>query len=148
MPQMHVYPTSFQAVDNVIIKRETGQLLVGRKPKEPLWRFLGGFVDPKDNSLEKAAIRERIEEAGIDLEVSLPTYLCSFRVPDPRYQDGPDKIMSAIMVSFYLFGRAKAGDDIAEVRWMSKDYIRRYYKKAIMPVHHPLVERLITYGYL
>jgi bifunctional NMN adenylyltransferase/nudix hydrolase len=66
MPQMHKYPTSFQATDCVIIHREAGKLLLGKKKIQTGWRFLGGFVDPKDDSLELANARERQEEAGLD----------------------------------------------------------------------------------
>lgn len=146
--QMHAWPTSFQAVDNFIIHREAGKVLLGKKHKEPHWRFPGGFVDPKDPNLETAAARERAEECGIDLECSKPEYLTSFRVPDPRYANSPDKIMSAIMKSYYLWGNPKAGDDIKSVRWFTKQYIVRNYKKMIMPCHHPLVQALLFYGYL
>lgn len=148
MPQMHQWPTSFQATDSVIIHRETGRILLGKKHKEPMWRFPGGFVDPADNSLEAASKREKNEECNINLECSEPQYIGSLRVPDPRYINGPDRIMTAIFMSFYLFGNAKGGDDLKAVRWFTKDYIRRNYKKFMMPVHFPIVELLISKGYL
>ncbi len=148
MPQMHKWPTSFQAVDIVATHRENGLILLGKKPKEPHWRFPGGFVDPKDNSLEEAAIRERREECGIDLECTWPEYIHSFRVQDPRYTDSEDKIMSAVFLSHHLYGEAKAGDDLQKVHWFKKDYLRRNYTKMVMPVHHPIVEKLIIYGCL
>lgn len=146
--QMHKYPTSFQATDCFIVHREGGKILLGKKPSQKFWRFLGGFVDPSDVSLEAANARERQEEGGIDLECSRPEYLFSFRVNDPRYSDKPDKIMSAVFKSFYLWGAPKAGDDIGKVRWFSRDYIRRKYKKIIMPEHFPIVEKLIELGEL
>lgn len=144
--QMHPYPTSFQAVDNVILWREAGKILLGKKKKEKGWRFPGGFVDPSDGDLERACARERQEECGIDMECSRPEYVASFRVQDPRYANSPDKIMSAIFKSYYLWGNPKAGDDIAKVRWFTKDYVRRNYRKMIEPCHHELVEILIGYG--
>ena len=145
---MHKYPTSFQAVDGVIIHREEDKILLSRKPKENLFRFMGGFVDPTDTSLESAVIREKCEENGLGLECSTPEYLFSFRVPDPRYVDSQDKIMSAVFRMYYLFGLPKAGDDIFEVRWYKRGYIHTNYKTIIMPVHHPLVEGLIQRGVL
>ena len=148
--KMHRYPTSFQACDNVIVNREAGKILLVMKPKETLWRFSGGFVDPADTSLEAAAVRERIEELSINLEVTSPTYVGSFRVADPRYEDKPDKIMSAIMLSFFIFGRPQASDDLkgGKVQWFTKDYIRRNYKTRVMPAHRPLVEKLIELNIL
>jgi ADP-ribose pyrophosphatase YjhB (NUDIX family) len=145
MPQMHTYPTSFQATDTVVIDRLNSKILLGKKEKEPLWRFPGGFVDPNDGCLENAAIRELTEEtnfikswAGTD-----PKYLFSFRVPDPRYADGPDKILSAVFFSFFCDGKPKAGDDLGKLKWITKNYLRINYKKIIMPVHHMLVQQLI-----
>lgn len=145
---MHKYPTSFQAVDNVIIYREVGNILLARKEDERLWRFPGGFVDPSDQSLERAAVREMKEELSINCECSYPKYLFSFRVPDPRYADSDDKIMSAVFVSFYLFGRVAAQDDICETKWVSKEYLLTHFKEIIMPCHLPLVNGLIEKGLL
>jgi bifunctional NMN adenylyltransferase/nudix hydrolase len=148
MPQMHKYPTSFQATDVVVIDRQGGRILLGRKPKQPAWRVMGGFVDPADQSLEMSAARELQEEGGINLECTPPKYLFSFRVPDPRYIGEQDKIMSAVFLRFYLWGIPKAGDDIKSVKWFTKDYVRRNYKNMIMPEHYPLIEELILQGYL
>jgi len=142
--QMHKFPTSFQTVDNVIIWREEARILLGRKLHEPKWRFPGGFVDPKDWSLESAAIRERTEEVGINLECTNPEYLFNFRVPDPRYENSPDKIMSAVFLSYMLYGFAEAGDDLALVRWYSIPYLKKNYQKIIMPCHLPIIRALIN----
>ena len=156
--QMHKFPTSFQAVDNVIIWREASKILLGRKPNRVLWQFPGGFVDPSDQNLETAAERERKEECRIgfdditghafDCICSCPEYIGSFRVQDPRYMDSPDKIMSAIFLSFYITGTPEASDDLQEVRWFDKNYLRRYYVKTLAPIHYPIISLLIHKGYL
>lgn len=152
--QMFQFPTSFQATDSVMIWREAGKLLLGRKHGKKLWRLPGGFVDPKDENLEQASQRERKEECGVGFDdddpclCSHPTYIGSCRVPDPRYANSPDKIMSAMFLSYYIQGTPKAGDDLATVKWFTKEYVRRNYSKMVEPVHHPLMALLINRGYL
>lgn len=114
------FPTSYQAVDNAIVREHEGvmQVLLGRKPNESLFRFPGGFVDPKDQSLKDAAIREVHEECG-DIEITDCKYIDSFRIDDWRYRGTKDATMTALHISKYISGDAKAGDDLEEVQWMN-----------------------------
>lgn len=138
------YPTSFQTTDCVIRNSSLDQFLLGRKEKDGgKWRFIGGFVDPKDLSLEDASARERREEAGTDLECAPPHYLCSIRIDDPRYRDSEDKILTGVFLHEYIFGYPKAGDDIDEVRWFNAFIIRAEYKDLVVPTHWPIVEKLL-----
>ena len=146
------YPTSFQAVDIVVIDIQKRKLLLGSKwNKEhtgPIKdkRWCGGFVSPEDSSLEFAAKRELSEEAGKNLEVSRMIYVGSFRVNDSRYMDSPNKVMSAVFVTNYVFGRAEAGDDIAAVYWEDIDSLKIDYKLVLAPDHVELFEMLLTKG--
>lgn len=144
------FPTSFQTTDAVIKDASMGRFLFGRKKKNNgKWRFLGGFVDPKDQSLETAAFRERIEEAGINLECSFPRYLFSIRIDDPRYRDSEHKILTAVFLHEFIYGFAKAGDDIDDgIEWFSDFYIRANYKEFIVDTHWPIVEKLMEIGVL
>jgi bifunctional NMN adenylyltransferase/nudix hydrolase len=63
-------------------KEHPTQLLLGRKPNEKLYRFIGGFSDPRSESFEHDAKREVMEEAGI--EVGDLRYLGSLNVDDCR----------------------------------------------------------------
>jgi bifunctional NMN adenylyltransferase/nudix hydrolase len=137
-----VYDTSFQATDAVIRNAQNDMFLLGKRDKG-LWRFIGGFVDPKDASLEDSAKRERIEEAGINLECDNPKYLFSFRVNDPRYRESRHKIMSAVFLHDYIFGFARAGDDIKHVEWFAAYLIRANYKDLIVETHWPIVEKMM-----
>ena len=139
------YPTSFQTTDCVIRNQANDQFLLGRKKKDKgKFRFFGGFVDVKDDSLEASNLRERIEEAGGDLECTPPRYIFSKRIDDPRYRDSEHKILTAVFLSEYIFGFAKAGDDIDDgIEWFHAYLIRANYKDLIVETHWPIVEKLI-----
>jgi bifunctional NMN adenylyltransferase/nudix hydrolase len=110
-----LYPISFQTVDAAIIQQ--GKVLLGRKNRDGGgWRFIGGFVDPTDASLEDAILREVREETG--LEVAQPTYIGSYRIDDPRYpKTGRDRILTAFFSMPVSFGFALARDDVDAVAW-------------------------------
>jgi len=123
------HPTSYQAVDVLIWRRRredadgdgpaTGPLevLLGQKPTDSgRWRFVGGFVDPRDDSLETAARREAREEAG-DITLGDAAYLFSHRVDDWRYRREADKILTSVFAVEFLWGAPKADDDLSAVRW-------------------------------
>ncbi len=144
---MNKYPTSFQAVDVIILDSKAGfnKLLLGRKKEQEKWRFIGGFVDPKDESLEEAAARELNEEVKGGFSHGKTLYEGSFRVDDPRYRDSVDKIMSAVFVmrisqSAELYG----GDDIFKVKWYDLKHLYENYKQIIVPEHFPIIEKFVS----
>lgn len=142
-----IYPTSFQCIDCVIRKvdRFETKFLLGRRKHSTEYRILGGFVDPdKDSSLEGAAVREKNEEAGIGLECTYPKYLFSFRVDDPRYRESKHKIMSAVFLFDYTYGMPKAGDDIFQVGWFSKESIRDLDVGFIAKEHAPIINYILN----
>jgi bifunctional NMN adenylyltransferase/nudix hydrolase len=111
------YPTVFATVDVVI--RKDGQLLLGRKPHQQKFRFVGGFADPAlDHSYEDAARREAKEETA--LEVPAVKYLGSTRIDDPRYRGTPDCIITHLFLAETFSGTPLASDDIAELRWFDE----------------------------
>ncbi len=129
----HRHPTSFQAVDIAIYRKETDEVLLGRKTTDgKKWRFIGGFVDPTDESLETAARREVYEEAGIETDDF--HYVGSSRIDDWRYRGREDSVLSTLFVGSYVFGKAVPGDDIMEVKWFKRDRVER----ALISTHKPL----------
>lgn len=141
MTQMHKYPTSFQAVDVIIFNPTYTQVLLGKKPNQKKWRFIGGFVDPNDASLELAASRELREEVIGIISHTNPLYKGSFRVDDLRYQDSVDKIMSAVFeIKLSSFEDIKGGDDIESIKWFDLIDTMQNYKKNIVPEHFPIIE--------
>lgn len=113
------YTAVFPTVDVAILRFKQGigyEVLLGRKPNEMGYRFIGGFADANDNSLEMAARREAFEETG--LSIDNVRYLSSYRVDDWRYQNEADKIMTTFFVADYISGAPRPADDIREVLWV------------------------------
>ena len=135
--QSNRFPTAYQTVDIAIVD-DKGRLLLGRKPNETKWRFIGGFSDPASVCLEADARREAYEETGV--EVDGITYLGSMKINDSRYLFEVDCIKTAFFVGKYVFGRPQGNDDIAEVRWFD---IKNLNKNDIGEFHHILVDVLI-----
>lgn len=111
------YPTVYSTVD-VAIFNDKDEILLGRKPTDPkgLYRFVGGFVDPKDSSDIAACRREAFEETGAEVEPY--EYVCSAIVDDWRYRNEDDrKIMTRLFKAKYVSGRIEPNDDISELAW-------------------------------
>jgi bifunctional NMN adenylyltransferase/nudix hydrolase len=136
----NTHPIVFSTVDIAIFNDE-GQLLLGRKPLEDRFRFIGGFVDTTDESFEHAARREGAEETGV--EIGDLEYISSMQVKDWRYAKEPDR---SVMTHFYtakiVYGAPKAADDIAEVRWFN---IKDLNENNMVYEHHGLLQSLKEY---
>ncbi|MEI6649965.1 MAG: NUDIX domain-containing protein [Candidatus Moraniibacteriota bacterium] len=134
-------PLSYQVVDIAVIRKEDASVLLGMKRSAEGKRcFIGGFVDPQDEDLESTALRELREEAGPVLCGDL-RYVGSFRIPDHRYRDGDDKVMTALFVAEYHGGEPVAGDDLDEVEWINLVDL----ESVLVAGHLPLAKRLLSY---
>lgn len=125
------YPTAYQTVDVAIIN-QNGEILLAKKPNEKKLRFIGGFSDPRSDSLETDAIRETKEEANV--AIGTPIYIGSTLVNDPRYH-GVDRIKTALFVAPYIFGRPCGGDDVESVEWRKLDKLT---EEDFVDIHKPL----------
>ena len=134
-------PISYQAVDIAVVEHGSQNVLVGRKPIDDGVRFIGGFVDPEDPSLERAALRELAEEAGPSMNLHEIRYLGSYRVADHRYRGSSDQVMTALFGAYHLSGAPRAGDDIESVEWVP---FRKLAASVVTP-HRPLAERVIRF---
>lgn len=129
----HRFPTAYAVVDVAIYRPETDEVLLGRKMSDgDKWRFIGGFVDPNDISLEQSARREVYEETGVEAESF--TYVGSTKVEDWRYRGREDSVLSTLFIATYMFGKPMASDDIAEVKW----YPRESLELVLVASHEPL----------
>lgn len=144
------YPISYQTVDIAVLNEKQDQILLAKKPNENKWRFVGGFVDPTDESLENAAKRELHEEAG-QAEFGEMSYVGSFRVADWRYRSEMDKIMTTLFKTQYIYGPLEPSDDISEIRWFKiSDFVNgnslrmEELSSNIVQEHLPLMTTLLT----
>jgi bifunctional NMN adenylyltransferase/nudix hydrolase len=141
------YPVSYQTVDIALLSAEHDKVLLAKKPGEQNYRFVGGFVDPKDSSLEHAARREFYEETGGNAEPGKFKYLGSFRVDDWRYRSGRDKIMTALFVATHSWGSVTPSDDISELRWIDVNEFMNdeFIRTKMVEEHVPLALELFNY---
>lgn len=109
------YPTVYPTVDCAIFDDDKLEYIyLAKKRGEKLFRFVGGFADPKDNTFEETARREVQEETGI--EAGILAYLGSVKINDWRYKEEQDKIITTFFAMKRIFGRPEAKDDIVELR--------------------------------
>lgn len=137
------FPISFQTVDIAVRSNDKDRLLMARKPNETLYRFVGGFVDPTDKSLEMAARREFGEETG-GAEIGNQRYVGSFRVDDWRYRSERNRIMTALFLFDYQFGELSPSDDISELKWFKITDLQNNIEQ-VVPEHRELLVALLTF---
>ena len=115
------YDSCFPTVDIAIVDDSTTpkRVLLARKQNETLFRFVGGFVDPREQGngdfLVNNARREVNEETHV--ETSDYKYIGSFLVDDWRYRGEKSKIVTTLFRASYVFGKPTPDDDIEELRF-------------------------------
>jgi bifunctional NMN adenylyltransferase/nudix hydrolase len=139
------YPAAIATVDVAVLNVGTKEVLLARKPNEILYRFVGGFVSPTDDSYEDAAVRELEEETGVNASPETIEYVGSKKIDDWRYRGETDKIITHLYLALIgeQSGPAKAADDIAEVRWF--DLVNELTEDDIVIEHRPLFKMLAVY---
>lgn len=128
------FPIAFHTVDVIAINND--KILLGRKPNQEKWQFIGGFVEPT-HTAEHTAAKEFHEEAGVLIKNETRfTYLTSLFIDDARYKTSCHKITSSVFIIRLDDKEAEAvvaGDDLEEVKWFSLhqvyDVIREQHKE-------------------
>jgi ADP-ribose pyrophosphatase YjhB (NUDIX family) len=101
-----------------------GRILLIQRAQEPnkgFWSFPGGHIELGETVLE-AAHREVREETGVEIEP-----LEVFQVYDWIVRDDAGNVRFHYLVNYvrarYLSGDPRAGDDAAQVRWVTETEI-------------------------
>lgn len=124
-------------IDVAIMNEDESMVLLGRKKDETEFRFIGGFADVSDESLEHTVRREAYEETG--LEIGDIQYITSLKINDWRYRSDKER---SVMTSFFkakkIFGGGseKANDDIVEICWKNVNSITN---TELVPEHNKLM---------
>jgi bifunctional NMN adenylyltransferase/nudix hydrolase len=132
------YAITFPTVD-VVAFNEEGNLLLCKKPNEPHYRFIGGFVDTKDTSSELAARREFNEETG-GCEIGDLQYVASGKILDWRFTK-EDAIMTTLFIGKFISGSLHPSDDIDTLHWISPEVLT---ERIIQPEHQELMKILMN----
>ena len=102
-----------------VVFKEDKVLLVlrGKPPAEKQWSIPGGCVELGE-TLQEAAEREIVEEAGIIIQAKKPIY--TFDVIE-RDENGDIRFHYVIvdLAADYVSGELRAGDDAVDVSWVS-----------------------------
>ncbi len=137
------WPQMFQTVDIAVVRKEKNKYfaLMGIKKNRSAFAFPGGFVDPKDDSLESAAIRELYEEIDVSVDEEGLKYVGSTKINDYRYR-GEEKIITAFFYAPYISGGSTIIDEFTEVEWIE---VKDENSDKVSETHLPLFEALIIY---
>jgi 8-oxo-dGTP diphosphatase len=108
-------------VDTVVLCEDKFIVLVKRRndPYRGSWALPGGFVEYGE-TVENAAIRETMEETGLEIELDKLVGVYSDPERDPR-----GHMISACFLAHKTGGKLKADSDAADVQCLSLDEVSK-----------------------
>jgi len=135
------YPMLIPKVGVAIWSEDGTELLLGKKPNEKGWRFIGGVAQPEagiglSGCYETSARREVHDAAGV--EVTDPQYVGSTIIDDWQLRGEVDDIGAMLFECKYMYGNPKLGDDIEELQWTGISKLER----CIIDAHKHLLDLL------
>lgn len=137
------YPKVFPTVDIAIMKDDgrIKSVLMGMRKDNGLYRFVGGFADPKDVNYEQTAQRETIEEVDVEVDGNFE-YICSNNMEDWRYNSPTEKIITVLYTVNYTFGSGRPKEEFVATEWIPISY-------SSLPIieghHRKLFEKLLEH---
>src|SRR5271157_2897504 len=136
-----LWPSLLPCVDIAPLHQSDGklELLLGRKPGEKKFRFIGGHAEAGSGCYEKDATRELYEEAHANCGEL--TYVGSTNIDDWRYAGVAEKKIRTILYrGFTMSLSATPGDDIEEVRWFD---VKKLKLSDVVEEHASLLMTLV-----
>src|SRR5579871_3737091 len=112
---------------NVVVVNDAGEILLIRRSDNGNWALPGGAIDLGE-SVAQAAVRETLEETGIECEVTGIAGVYS----DPRHvilytSDGEARQeFSIVLTARPLGGRPTPSSESSEVRWVPAPEVSSY----------------------
>jgi 8-oxo-dGTP diphosphatase len=115
------FPKSPGVTADVVIPNARGEVLLIKRKNEPFkgaWALPGGFIEYGQETIEECAIREALEETG--LQVTLRALLGVYSHPsrDPRGHT-VTAVYVCRQVGLSQAKRASARDDASDLAWMN-----------------------------
>jgi 8-oxo-dGTP pyrophosphatase MutT (NUDIX family) len=112
---------------NVVVVNDDGEILLIRRSDNGNWALPGGAIDLGE-SLTQAAVRETKEETGIDCQITGlvgiytdPKHVILYTSNGEARQE-----FSIVLTARPAGGTPTPSSESADVRWVSRDELRRY----------------------
>ena len=112
---------------NVVVVNDAGEILMIRRTDNDNWAVPGGAIDLGE-SVAQAAVRETLEESGIECEISGIVGIYS----DPKHvllytSNGEVRQeFSIVLTARPLSGQPTPSSESSEVRWVPVSEVRQY----------------------
>ena len=119
--------TSLVPAVNVVVVNDAGELLLIRRTDNGNWAVPGGAIDLGE-SVAQAAVRETLEESGIDCAITGIVGIYS----DPRHvvlytSNGEVRQeFSIVLTARHLDGQPTPSSESSEVRWVPESEVLGY----------------------
>jgi len=124
----------------VFVLDEQGQVLLIRRTDNGLWALPGGAQDFGEY-IAQTAVRETLEESGIQIEVTDVVGIYTDPNHVVEYSDG--EVRQQFSICFrarYVSGQPQTSDESSEVRWVSREQLEQ------LPMH-PSMRLRIDHGF-
>lgn len=132
------YQRVFPSVDIAAFNEDKSKILLGKKPYEDGYRFIGGFLNESDKSNELAAKRIFLNETGVEIDDL--KYIGSTTIDDWRYKGCDEKIMTTLFSGKFIMGRIVPSQDLSELKWF--DIKGEFDCKILIPEHRILMTKI------